>query len=78
MSYDESDAMFVFGLGFGAIFGGLVSAMLVFGALNGNAENEYKQLLQDAGIRLERHYTETDGVRTNWVDVIFINKEEKK
>lgn len=66
----------IFVIGFLA---GCVSAtVLAFLLIHDVIEQSFQRQLEDAGIRLEHHYIEKDGVRTNWTDVVFIDKEERK
>lgn len=39
--------------------------------------HRYDQLLNDAGIDLRRHYVEVDGVRSNWVEIVYLNKGQE-
>lgn len=73
MKFYESD-MFYIGFFFGCVSGYLVACVVFMLLQNKTIEQSFQSKLDDAGIRLEHHYIEKDGVRTNWTDVVFINK----
>ena len=59
------------------LVGCLSTTVLAFLLIHDVVEQSFQSQLADAGIRLEHHYIEKDGVRTNWTDVVFINKEAR-
>ena len=61
----------------GFLVGCLTATVLAYLLMHSVIEQSFQSQLEDAGIRLEHHYIEKDGVRTNWTDVVFINKEER-
>lgn len=71
----NSDGLNIFVMGF--LVGCLLATVLAFLLIHDVVEHSFQSRLADAGIRLEHHYIEKDGVRTNWTDVVFINKEER-
>lgn len=71
----NSDGLNIFVIGF--LVGCLSAIVLAFLLIHDVVEQSFQGQLADAGIRLEHHYIEKDGVRTNWTDVVFINKEER-
>ena len=72
----NSSGFDIFVIGF--LVGCVSATVLVFLLMHDVIEQSFQSRLEDAGIRLEHHYIEKDGVRTNWTDVVFINKEEEK
>ena len=62
----------------GFLVGCVSATVLAFLLIHDVIEQSLQRQLEDAGIRLEHHYIEKDGVRTNWTDVVFIDKEERK
>ena len=71
----NSDGVEIFIIGF--LVGCVSAIVLSFLLIHDVVEHSFQSQLADAGIRLEHHYIEKDGVRTNWTDVVFINKEER-
>lgn len=42
------------------------------------AEDSYKTKLHNVGIeRIEHHYVETDGVRSNWYEIVWMDSHKK-
>lgn len=75
----NSDGVDIFATGFlvGCLSAAVLFFVLSFLLIHDVVEHSFQSRLADAGIRLEHHYIEKDGVRTNWTDVVFINKEER-
>lgn len=73
MKFNKLD-MFVLGFLVGCVSATVLSFLLMFKVF----EQSFQNRLDNAGIRLEHHYIEQDGVRTNWTDVVFLDDKGNK